>query len=377
MKIVADENIPLCEAFFGDIADIVRLPGRQMSAEHVRDADALLVRSVTKVNAGLLADSSVSFVGTCTIGMDHLDTRWLDSVGIAYTNAPGCNANSVVEYVYAALAALDVDWITKRFGIIGCGNVGGLLYRRLKAQGIECYCYDPFLTSEQNPDLATLEQVLSADVVCLHTPLTLDGPHPTRHLLGERDLLQLPSGTVLLNAGRGEVIDNAALNRVLQQRTDLQVVLDVWEPEPEISLELLDRVALGTPHIAGYSFDGKLMGTAMIYQALCQHFTITPRVQLAEVSPKVSDSLLTLPGGSDWHALQQLLPEVYAITDDDARLRALAASVRTEGASLAQGFDALRKHYPLRREFHNYRVRGDFAQKEPQAQRLAAIGFSI
>lgn len=374
MKLVADENIPLCEAFFGGFGEIVRLPGRQMTAAQLADADALLVRSVTRVDAGLLAGSCVRFVGTCTIGTDHLDTAWLESAGITWANAPGCNANSVVEYVYAALAALDINWRQRCFGIIGCGNVGGLLYRRLRAQGVDCRCYDPFLTPADNPDLAPLEEVLAADVVCLHTPLTTAGPHPTHHLLDAGRLRQLRPGAVLLNAGRGEVIDNGALLARLREGVDLTVVLDVWEPEPQISLSLLDRVALGTPHIAGYSLDGKLMGTAMIYQALCRHLGVEPRLQLARLAPAVSDSRRRLAGGR-WGDLGELIASVYDIRADDARLRALATAVRAGEADLAQGFDGLRKHYPVRREFHNYTVAG--VKKGPPAEWLAALKFNI
>ncbi len=374
MKLVADENIPLCEAFFGDFGDIVRLPGRQMTAAHLADADALLVRSVTRVNAGLLENTPVRFVGTCTIGTDHLDTAWLESAGITWANAPGCNANSVVEYVYAALSALDINWRERRFGIIGCGNVGGLLHRRLRAQGVDCRCYDPFLSPADNPDLAPLEEVLAADVVCLHTPLTTDGPHPTHHLLDAAHLRLLRPGAVLLNAGRGEVIDNAALLARLREGVDLTAVLDVWEPEPEISLALLDRVALGTPHIAGYSLDGKLKGTAMIYQALCRHLGVTPGLELAQVAPAVDDPLRRL-GGERWSDLGKLIASVYDIRADDRRLRALAAAVRRGEADFAQGFDKLRKDYPVRREFHNYTVAS--VRQGPSSRWLNALNFNI
>ena len=370
MKIVADENIPLVEAFFQDLGEIRRLPGRQMRPEDVADADALLVRSVTRVDEGLLGGSSVKFVGTCTIGVDHLDAGYFAGQGIRYASAPGCNANSVVEYVYAALSYLNVNWLPRTVGIIGCGNVGGLLHRRLRTQGVKCYCYDPFLTPEQNPDLASLEEVLACDIISMHTPLTREGAHPTFHLIGPRELEQLKPGAVLLNCGRGPVIDNQALLKHLQVDRDLQVVLDVWEPEPDISQPLLARVALGTPHIAGYSYDGKLKGTEMIYQALCRHLAIEPQKTVSDLVPILADNRLSVVAADPWDAVRQLIPQVYDIAADDQRLRELSLNAAAGSANFAAGFDLLRKHYPVRREFHNYRV------DHPKAgEWLGALGF--
>lgn len=373
MKIVADENIPLVEAFFQDFGEIVRLPGRQMTAADVRDADALLVRSVTRVDAGLLAGSSVSFVGTCTIGVDHLDQDYLSSHNIRYSSAPGCNANSVVEYVYAALAQLNVNWQTSKVGIIGCGNVGGLLHSRLRDQGVDCCCYDPLLDTDY-PDLTDLEEVLACDVISMHTPLTTSGPFPSFHLLGESELRQLKPGAVLLNCGRGAVIDNGALLRVLEDRPDLRIVLDVWEPEPDISLPLLDKVALGTPHIAGYSYDGKLKGTEMIYGALCRHLGINPSKSVTDLIPSLADNTLQLTSSDEWAAAKGVIAQVYDILADDKRLRDLAARSRAGTENFALGFDNLRKHYSVRREFHNYRLAENSSEASGRAL-LAALGF--
>lgn len=355
MKIVADENIPLVNEFFGRLGHVVRLPGRQMAAADVQQSDALIVRSVTQVSPQLLAGSRVKFVGTCTIGVDHLDHAYLDQQAIRWSSAPGCNANSVVEYVYAALCHLNINWLDKSFGIIGCGNVGGLLYRRLKAQGVNVRCYDPNLNLAQNPDLASLDEVLACELISMHTPLVTQGPHPSFHLLGREQLLKLREGAVLLNCGRGPVIDNQALIKVLKERPDLRVVLDVWEPEPDISLELLDLVQLGTPHIAGYSYDGKLNGTEMIYQACCHHFGLEPKASLAQLVPALQDNRLLAPDGlTPWELARVLIKQVYDIAADDARLRELAA--RAGEADFGKGFDDQRKHYPRRREFHNYEV---------------------
>lgn len=375
MKILADENIPLVHEFFESIGEVITRPGRTLTNVDALPASALLVRSVTNVNESLLSNSDVKFVGTCTIGVDHLDQDWLRKRQIELSSAPGCNANSVVEYVYAALCHLNVNWLDKKFGIIGCGNVGGLLYKRLKMQGVDCYCYDPLRALESNPDLTTLDEVLQCDIISMHTPLTKKGEHPTYHLINLPELRQLKSGAVLLNCGRGPVINNADLLTCLNERNDLRVVLDVWEPEPDISLELLDKVVLGTPHIAGYSYDGKLKGTEMIYQALCKHLNISAALSVKDLVPPLENNqLIANKQLSVWEQVRELIKTVYAITDDDRRLRELADRSRQGQENFGVGFDSLRKHYPVRREFHNYQVVGADASA---IEWLRVLGFGI
>jgi erythronate-4-phosphate dehydrogenase len=378
MKIIADENIPLINEFFDSIAEVVALPGRTMSAQEVQSADALIVRSVTPVNADLLAGSKVKFVGTCTIGVDHLDETWLKESQIAYASAPGCNANAVVEYVYAALCHLNVNWLDKKFGIVGCGNVGGLLYQRLKMQGVDCYCYDPFMSKDQNADLSSLDEVLACDIISLHTPLTETGPHPTFHLIHFSELKKLKTGAVLLNCGRGAVINNSDLLAFLNDRNDVRVVLDVWEPEPAISLALLDKVALGSPHIAGYSYDGKLNGIEMIYNAFCHHFQYEATLSLAHLVPPLQNNQLSLRKNITlFEQIQQLIAQVYSIADDDKCLRELAEKTRAGELNFSKGFDDLRKHYPVRREFYNYQVKLSLEETETIGQWLRILGFQI
>ncbi len=346
MKIIADENIPRVNEYFGSLGNVVSLPGRKITPADVKDADALIVRSVTQVNETLLKGSAVKFVGTCTIGTDHLDTEWLDSMGISWASAPGCNANSVVEYVFSALAALNVDWRGKSFGIIGCGNVGGALYRRLTSLGLPCVVFDPLLSSEQNADLSNLETVLKADVVCCHAPLTTTGESPSYHLLNAENLPYLKGDAVLINAGRGAVIDNAALLNQLRRRNDLTVVLDVWEGEPEPLMPLLEKVQIATPHIAGYSYDGKVRGAEMIYQALCrdQRLEGDCSFESIEESRLLSGDL----------SVENSILSAYNIRADDARMREQLKNL--QGKTLGEQFDLLRKHYPVRREFHNYAI---------------------
>lgn len=387
LTIVADENIPFVAEFFQTLGEVRTYPGRTLTAAQVRDADVLLVRSVTAVNASLLDGSAVKFVGTCTIGIDHLDVAYLTQRGIAYSSAPGCNANSVVEYIFSVLARQKPDWLQASFGIIGCGNVGGHLHRRLNALGLKTFCYDPFLTPAQNPDLCSLDQVLSADVVCLHTPLTRDGEHPTWHLLDEARLQQLRPGCLLINAGRGPAIDNQALKRVLAARSDLTAVLDVWEPEPNLDVELLQQVALASPHIAGYSYDGKVEGTAMIYRALCRHLGTAEVVSVEDLlrDDASGQQTLVLPSGAE-RTLQQwvnaIILQAYDVAQDDQRMRAalLSADCLASTEAFAQAFDALRKHYPKRREFPCFQpdlsaMGWSAEQKKPLNTVLAALGF--
>lgn len=388
LRIVADENIPFVHEFFDTLGEVSTVPGRTITAEQVSGADVLLVRSVTQVNAALLAGSSVKFVGTCTIGTDHLDTQYLHSQAISYASAPGCNANSVVEYVFSVLAELKPDWNCASFGIIGCGNVGGRLQQRLKALGLPVVVYDPFLNPSENSDVTSLEAVLESDVICMHTPFTQDGPYPTRHLLDQANLKRLKPGCLLINAGRGPAVDNQALKRVMAEREDLNVALDVWEPEPNLDVELLDRVQLASPHIAGYSFDGKVEGTAMIYRALCAHYEIEPLCSVDQLlavddSNQTSLSLADFDGGL-MEIVNQTILAAYNVSDDDRRTRAALGheSCRESEALLSERFDQLRKGYPKRREFPCFSIesipnRLPQNEKKSLSKLLATLGFTL
>jgi erythronate-4-phosphate dehydrogenase len=374
-SIVADENIPGLETGFAALGSVTRVNGRLLQRQQLEGADILLVRSVTRVNRELLEGSSIRFVGSATIGTDHLDTDYLDAQGIAWANAPGSNANSVVEYVLSAFAR--VDGLLEKLlaggtvGIVGMGNVGSSLYHRLDAMGIQCLAYDPLLPTGSFPILSELDRVLAADAVCLHAPLTRGGKYPSFHLLGQLELQQLKEGALLLNAGRGPVIDNAALSVCLDMRPDLTVILDVWEHEPAIDLELLSKVFLATPHIAGYSLDGKLAGTQMIYQACClalgQPETFT--TQGAELT-----QLIELDA-SGIEALQRVIFASYDIAEDDQAMR--KALVAVDGEQGAAAFDALRKHYPVRREFSHYRVASSDSLAPALKAYLRALGFVL
>lgn len=372
MKILADENMPMVAELFGSHGEVQLVPGRLITPDQVADADILLVRSVTPVSQKLLAGSRVKFVGTATIGTDHLDLNWLTQQGIAVASAPGCNAAAVGDYVIAALSACEPDWQRKTIAIVGCGNTGGGLHGRLKTLGVACRCFDPFLSRQQIADLTSFDAVLEADIICLHTPLTRSGPHPTWHLFDDKVLGRLRDDTLLLNAGRGGVIDNRALLARLEQG-QLRAVLDVWEGEPDIDLDLLQRVVLGTPHIAGYSLEGRLRGTLMIYNAFCRWSGNPDSLEL--------DGVLELMGGNagqcsavdvgDDSTLQSVALAAYDPRRDHHQMvSAFAAS----GVSTESVFDHLRKTYPPRREFSHFAPSGNIAP--PLAKQLQSLGFN-
>jgi erythronate-4-phosphate dehydrogenase len=359
MRIVADENIPLVDEFFAGFGEVRRLPGRTLTAEAVRDADVLLVRSVTHVNQQLLGASAVRFVGTCTIGTDHLDLPWLEGAGIQWASAPGCNARGVVDYVLGSLFTLaDLDGAAlpqRRFGIIGAGQVGGRLATVLRGLGWDVRVCDPPRQAAQGGEYCSLDEIIEqCDVISLHTPLTRTGPYPTWHLFDQARLERLRPGTWLINAARGPVVSNQALRQVLLARDDLQAVLDVWEQEPSVDATLADLCVLATPHIAGYSLEGRQRGTAAIYQALCAWQGQAPSVQLEALLPAPWLAQVSLNGRVDpaW-ALAMLCRGVYDPRRDDADFR---RSLSREPAQQRAAFDALRKGYPERREIDGLSV---------------------
>ena len=364
MRILVDADVPAVDLCFRDLGEVVRLPGREITAAALRDIDALVVRSITRVDESLLAEANrLRFVGTCTIGTDHIELGALEERGIAFASAPGCNAEAVVDYVLGSLSTLAErqGWQLRerRVGVVGAGNVGGRLLSRLTAMGIECLACDPPRVEKEGVegrnlpgfvDLGTL--IDDCGVLCLHTPLVREGPHATHHLLGAEAIADLAAGTVLLNAGRGDCVDGAALRQRLAGQGDISAVLDVWEHEPAIDGALRDLAEIATPHIAGHSLDGKRRGTHMIYRALCRELGLPAGVTLEALLPPPPLRRLTLgPGLDPEDALRLCLRAVHDVRrDHDSLLR----ESRRQG--MARGFDACRAAYPLRREFATLEV---------------------
>ncbi|NJD10472.1 MAG: 4-phosphoerythronate dehydrogenase, partial [Gemmatimonadetes bacterium] len=361
LRIVADENIPLVAAAFGRFGEVRAVPATALTPALVRDADVLLVRSVTRVDAALVAGSRLSFVGSATIGADHVALPALRQAGIVFRHAPGSNAESVVEWVLAALLTLAVrtgqPLRGRTVGIIGCGNIGARLAARLPAFGARVLCNDPPLADAaeragRTHGYVSLELVLAeSDVVTLHVPLTTAGPWPTRHLIAESALAQLRPEAWLLNSSRGAVVSNAALARALAAGRPGAVLLDVWEGEPEPDPALHALADLATPHIAGYSWDGKVNGTLMLHDALVQELGLEPawdaRTALA-AAPGDGLRLEPPPPLPETQWLHALTRQLYDIEQDDARMRTLLA---LPPAARAAAFRELRRTYPRRRAF--------------------------
>ncbi|MRI35403.1 4-phosphoerythronate dehydrogenase PdxB [Endozoicomonas sp. OPT23] len=379
MKIVADENIPLLHETFSGLGEVVALPGRSISPDDLVGADALLVRSVTKVNASLVTGSSLKFVGSCTAGVDHVDGDALAELGISFANAPGCNARSVVEYVISALDVLaerdGFRWQDRTVGIIGKGQVGGRLYGTLAGLDVQVMANDPLCEQVEGVQFVELEELIQrCDVIAVHTPLTKNCDFPSHHLIGEAELDAMKPGTILINAGRGPVVDNRALLKVLKAGKNLSAVLDVWEHEPEVDPELLAWVDIGTPHIAGYSLDGKVTGTEMVYQSLCQTFGLPARVRLGAITPiPVLRKMIFTEDVTADQAARLAMRAIYDIRRDDARLR---QSMKLPEVERAVAFDVMRKNYAERREFGTLRVRAGRCT-EAVRNTLSGLGLQL
>jgi erythronate-4-phosphate dehydrogenase len=379
MLILADENIPFARDAFGSLGDVRLISGRAMTAPAVRDAELLLVRSITRVDRALLEGSRVRFVATATIGTDHVDEAWLREAGIAFSAAPGSNANSVGEYMVCALLTLAArqgrPLAGRSIGIVGVGNVGTRVEAKCRALGMKALLNDPPLQRRTgDPKYRPLDELSGCDFITLHTPLEKGGPDPTWHLADARFISRMRPDAVLCNAGRGDVVDGAALLAALESRRVAGAVLDVWAGEPGIDPALLGRVDLATPHIAGYSYDGKVNGTEMIYRAACAHLKTAPRWDRAACmpAPEFPELALDAAGRPDEAVLREAALRLYPIHRDDEGLRRLAA---LPADKQGRYFDKLRKDYPVRREFHTTRLRLNGAT-QILVEKARGIGFA-
>ncbi len=374
MRIVADAGIPLLNEHYLQWGELRRLPGRDISRADLLDADALIVRSITQVNAELLADTKVRFVGSATSGVDHIDQAYLRDANVEFAHAAGCNADAVADYVCSALAALGVDLgraAGLKVAVVGLGQVGSRLAGRLHNLGFEIKAYDPFLTSSQSKFISTWDAAMGCDIISLHVPLTHAGDYPTYHLLAAEQLAALPEQLILINAARGAVIDNTALAAILPQRPAWRTVLDVWEGEPAPNASLLQQVNIATPHIAGHSLQAKIRGASMVYQAFlncffAEQFAAQQDRQAVET---LSTPTLTLSAGSN---LNDVVLAAYNVCDDTEPLVALAGN-----ADISQEFERLRKHYRVRHEFAAYNVAGKINSEVRLKKQLKILNFNV
>ncbi len=359
MKIVADSKIPFVREAFADVAEVVALDTQAITRDAVCDADALLVRSETTVDNALLHGSSVRFIGTATIGTDHVDTDYLEQQGIGFASAPGSNANSVAEYIVTALLVLSqrlgFALEGRTLGVVGIGNVGSIVVKYGQALGMKVLQNDhPLARATGNPIYRSLDELMDADIITIHVPLTRGGPDKTYHLFDEQRIALMKKGGILINTARGGVVETDAIKKALRSHHLHAGVLDVWEKEPTIDTELLSLVTLGTPHIAGYSYDGKVNGTAIIHKAACNHFgwrsTWTARNALNQgaVAPiTIPEGLSIVPG------LLAIIKRCYDIEEDDRALRRVVLLADSERGAY---FRQLRVGYPVRREFSYHEV---------------------
>ena len=374
MKLLVDENLPEAEHFFAEFGVLTRVAGRAVTPAQAQAADVLLLRSQTRIDAALLGEAQPRFVGTGTAGVDHVDEAFLAGRGIPFAHAPGCNADPVADWVMVATAqAVLAGALAEgaRFAVVGGGAVGGRVAKRLVALGFEVGIYDPPRQALGLPLAApawSREAVLAADAIAFHVPAIKNGAHPTVPWLSAEELLALPRGRVLLNAGRGGVVPDGALLTALLRGDGHWVALDVFEAEPAPPLALLEAVALATPHIAGHSDEGKLRGTAMLYDALCETLRRSPEDHYAAALAPPPDARV-VPGATrqaGWEALAEAL-ELRALS---TRYReALAVGKETPSAI----FDALRRAQGGRRDFAltPYRAMGEAGVL------LAAAGLAV
>lgn len=354
MKIVADRQIIHVQQALSNVGDVVIADGRDINPEMLRDADILLVRSVTRIDQNLLENSSVKFIATATSGIDHVDIEYLQQEKIGFAYAPGCNARSVAEFVLSCLFVLaeqnQFKLTEKTVGIIGCGEVGSRIKGFLDILGMSSIVNDPPLKDKTGDNLyKDINDIFTADIITLHVPLQDEGPYPTRNLVDEKFFNQVKNDCILINTSRGDVIEQNAFKKYLELNPDNQIVMDVWSDEPLIDINLLSSIALGTPHIAGYSIDSKLRATEMIAQATCDFFgkQLDWKKPESNLFNQVHEIHISENLDLD-ECVKLAVLSHYDPRSDAASLRRLPEISIQERANY---FDSLRKNYPVRREF--------------------------
>jgi erythronate-4-phosphate dehydrogenase len=373
IKVVADDKIPFLKGALEGVAEVVYLPGQKISNTDLQEADGLVTRTRTRCDRELLEGTQVSFIASATIGHDHIDTAWCDSHGIRWTNAPGCNSSSVRQYVVSTLLYLafrrKLDLAGMRLGIVGVGHVGKKVQSAGEALGMNVLLNDPPRARHEGGDgFVSLDELLAeADVITLHVPLNRGGEDNTFHLVNKEFINRVKKGAILINTSRGAVVDESALKEGMGHSVFSDVVLDVFEKEPQMDSALLELVSLATPHIAGYSLEGKANGTAMSVQAVSRQFGLGLDHWLPTDLPLPGQP--EIYGDASQAGKQDLLWDIfsacYDVTADDRRLRKSPGS-----------FEQLRGDYPFRREPPAYAVRL-FQGYEELSGILEKLGFSV
>jgi erythronate-4-phosphate dehydrogenase len=380
MKIVCATNMPYALEAFSTLGSVVVLEGRIIGPADVKDAEILALRSTTVVNRALLEGSRVRFVGTATIGTDHFDIPYLEKTGIRWCFAPGCNANSVSEYLTAALLVLGerhgLVLSGQTIGVVGVGNVGSRVVKKAEALGMRVLKNDPPLARRTGDrSFVSLKQIQDeADIVTFHVPLTKTGSDATFHMADAAFFKGMRKPVIFVDAARGPVVDSTALLRAMDRGIVRHAVLDTWEGEPCFSRPLLQRVDLGTPHIAGHSFEGKVAGTMMVYEEACRFLGVKSSFDPEAIlpPPRVPELIVDATDRPDEDVIREVVRPVYDIESDDARMR----TIDDEPTRQAQAFDRQRKEYPMRREFRYTRVKAGGASQRLR-EKLQGLGFVL
>ncbi|MGD9201770.1 MAG: 4-phosphoerythronate dehydrogenase PdxB [Chitinispirillia bacterium] len=371
MKIIADDKIPYLRGVFESICNIEYYPGNEIKAELVKDADAIIARTRTKCNADLLKGSEVKFIATATIGFDHIDDNYCRKRGIVWKSAPGCNSSSVQQYITSVLFTLSnklkFDLKDKTIGVVGVGNVGKKVVRILEFLGLKTYLNDPPRMRNEGPEgFVNIDKIKKeCDIITFHTPLTMVGEDKTCHLADKSFFDGLKPGSIVINTGRGEVVDNHALLKALNRGILSGAVLDVWENEPHINSDLLNKVTLATPHIAGYSADGKANGTMMSVQAVSRFFNLGLDNWSPENIPVPENITINIDckEKSLHEVFKEAVMHTYSVIEDDKRLRSSVGE-----------FEKQRADYPLRREFPAFTV-NLLNSRDNYKEKMEEIGF--
>ena len=373
MKIIADDKIPYLKGVLEPFAEVVYVPGSMINNGTLKNADALLTRTRTRCNKDLLGGTSVQFIGTATIGYDHIDTDWCNKQGIVWKSAPGCNASSVNQYIASVLITLagrfGFSLKNRALGVVGVGNVGSRVVKTAELMGMKVYlCDPPRVRSEGACGFISLEGILrECDIISFHVPLNHSGIDKTFHMIDHELLECMNPGTIIINSSRGEVSNGNALKEALRHDRIGGLVLDVWENEPDIDHGLLQVCSLATPHIAGYSADGKAMGTAMVVRELSRHFNLgIDDWETNDIPDPVNPEIrIDCEGLTHEEVISRVVLHTYRVSDDDRRLR-----------ETPSGFEKQRGEYPLRREFKAYTIIPDHA--DPVLMKTCQrLGFHI
>jgi len=373
MKIIADDKIPFLKGALETLAEVVYIPGKKIERDILMDCDALLIRTRTKCTENLLEGTSVRFIGTATIGFDHIDTHYCSKNKISWTNAPGCNSLSVQQYIAAALLKISAEYHfnlkDKTLGIIGVGNAGSKVEKFARSIGMNVLLNDPPRARlEGKKNFHGLNTVLSeSDIVTVHVPLNVVGEDYTYHLFNDDNFKKIKRGAWFFNSSRGEVTDTYAFKKVLYSGRLGGTVIDVWENEPDIDLELMQQAFIATPHIAGYSTDGKANGTAMVVNSLSKYFNLPSENWYPKNVPPPAFPYISIDceGKVEEEIVREAVNHTYNIEEDNLRLRLSPSD-----------FENQRGDYPLRREFTSYRIdlKGGTAKVR---QMLETIGFNV